>query len=89
MNLYHETPTLWQSLLRQLCPPVELSALTIYDASTQHHVRQIERQRAPRVDSTAGHAVPMMAILTEPGKYYASGTDVLLLENTPDSKIGA
>jgi hypothetical protein len=89
VKLYYETPTLWDSLVRQIYPPVALAQLQIFDSSTQHHVTQIERRLEPQVDSTVGRAVPMMAILTEPGTYYASGTDVLLLENTPDSKIGA
>jgi hypothetical protein len=87
VNLYHETPTLWQSLMRQLYPPVALSDLTIYDASTQHHVLQIERRLEPQVESRAGRAVPMMAILTEPGKYYADGTSVLLPETTPNERV--
>ena len=87
----YETHSLLDDILDVVVPtrPVTLSELQIFDTSTQHHVRQIERLREPRVESDCGQAVPMMAILTEPGKYYASGTDVLLLENTPDSKIGA
>jgi hypothetical protein len=87
VKLYYETPSLWESLMRQIYPPVTLVELQIFDASTQHHVKQIERMRVPQVDSAAGRAIPMMAILTEPGKYYADGAEVLLIENMPDSKM--
>jgi len=61
----------------------------IFDASTQHHVKQIERLRVPQVDSAAGRAIPMMAILDEPGLYIANGTEVLLPELTPSSTIAS
>jgi hypothetical protein len=87
----YETHSLLDDVLDKVIPtrPVTLSELQIFDTSTQHHVRQIERLREPRVESDCGRAVPMMAILDRPGKYYASGTNVLLLENKPNSKIGA
>ena len=84
MNLYHETPTLWQSLLRQLCPPVELSALTIYDAGTQHHVRQIERLREPCVESDCGRAIPMMVILgARSGRWEINGSTIEEVSSVP------
>lgn len=85
MKLYYETPTLWESLMRQIYPPVTLAELQIFDASTQHHVRQIERRCIPVVESSAGRAIPMMAILTKPGRYLATGTSVLL---TPSDSEG-
>jgi hypothetical protein len=88
MNLYHETPTLWQSLVRQIYPPIALDELQIFDASTQHHVTQIERRLEPAVDSTAGRAIPMMAILgAESGRWIADGTNVLLRDHEPDGTL--
>ena len=87
MNLYHETPTLWQSLLDHLLPPITLPELQIFDASTQHYLRQIERRREPVVDSSAGRAVKMSAILRTPGKYYADGSGVLLPATDSDGTL--
>ena len=59
----------------------------IFDASTQHHLKQIERLRTPVVESAAGSAIPMMAILDEPGLYIANGTEVLLPAAKPDGTL--
>jgi hypothetical protein len=59
----------------------------IFDASTQHHVLQMERRLEPVVDSAAGRAIPMMAILDEPGTYVAIGTEVLLPAAKPDGTL--
>jgi hypothetical protein len=89
VKLYYETPTLWESLVRQIYPPVALAELQIFDSSTQHHVTQIERRLEPQVDSAVGRAIPMMAILDQPGKYYASGTEVLLREAERKGTLGS
>lgn len=94
MKMYfdYETKSLLSSLLDHLCPttPVALDELQIFDASTQHHVRQIERMHTdwPAQDeSEVGHAIPMLAILDTPGKYTANGTEVLLLGADPDGTL--
>ena len=91
MKLYFdfETHSLLDDILAAVSPvrPVTLDELQIFDASTQHHIRQIERLREPFVDSTCGRAIPMMAILDEPGLYIANGTEVLLPAAKPDGTL--
>lgn len=64
-----ESCSLWDMLF----PPLTLSDLRIVDASTFHHVRQIERRRAPQVESRAGRAVGMRLVANE-GKFTGDGT---------------
>jgi hypothetical protein len=80
----YETSSLIDDVLESLSPtkPVSVAELQIFDASTQHHVKQIERMRVPQVDSAAGRAIPMMAILDEPGTYVADGGVVSRVEKT-------
>jgi hypothetical protein len=89
---YYETRSLLDDILAAVSPvrPVTLADLQIFDASTQHHVKQMERRHYDWLlpdDSEIGRTVTMTAILDRPGKYYADGAKVLLIENMPDSKI--
>jgi hypothetical protein len=64
-----------KSLAEILFPAVELEDLQIFDASTIHHVKQIERLREPQVDSECGEAIPMTLIARE-GKFVVDGQSV-------------
>jgi hypothetical protein len=58
-----------------LFPRVTLAELQIFDASTQHHIKQMERARKPQVDSEVGKAVSMTLIARE-GKFVADGQSI-------------
>lgn len=96
MKLYFdfETHSLLDDILAAVSPvrPVSLDDLQIFDASTQHHVKQLERMHSdwPQQDdvSAAGRAIPMTAILgAESGRWIADGTNVLLRDHTPDGTL--
>lgn len=97
MKLYFdfETHSLLDDILAAVSPvrPVSLDDLQIFDASTQHHVKQLERMHSdwPQQDdvSAAGRAIPMTAILERPGRYAVDGTAVLLLSPDPDGTVGS
>jgi hypothetical protein len=64
-----------ESLAEILFPRVEFAQLQIFDASTQHHLKQIERRREPQVESEVGQAVPMTLIARE-GKFVSDGQSI-------------
>jgi hypothetical protein len=68
-----------KSLAEILFPKIELAELQIFDASTQHHLKQIERRREPQVESEVGQAVPMTLIARE-GKFVADGQSIRRVE---------
>lgn len=87
MKLYHEVSTPFVALQNLVARALRIEDPFIFDASTQHHIRQIERRREPHVESKAGRAIPMMAILDRPGWYIATGTQVLLRLADPDARM--
>ena len=64
-----------RSIMEILFPRVTLAELQIFDASTQHHIKQMERARKPQVESEAGKAVSMTLIARE-GKFVADGQSI-------------
>lgn len=68
-----------KSIAEILFPRVGVEDLQIFDASTQHHLKQIERRREPQVESEVGQAVPMMLIARE-GKFVADGQSIRRIE---------
>lgn len=64
-----------RSIAEILFPAIDLEDLQIFDASTQHHVKQIARRREPDVDSECGEAIPMTLIARE-GKFVVDGQSV-------------
>ena len=71
--MFHLTES--RSLAEILFPRVTLAELQIFDASTQHHMRQIARRREPQVESEVGQAIPMTLIARE-GKFVADGQSI-------------
>lgn len=64
-----------RTIMEILFPRVTLAELQIFDASTQHHIKQMERAREPQVESEAGKAVSMTLIARE-GKFVADGQNI-------------
>lgn len=64
-----------RSIAEILFPAVDLEDLQIFDASTQHHVKQIERRREPVVESEIGQAKTMKLIARE-GKFISDGRSI-------------
>ena len=64
-----------RTIMEILFPRVTLAELQIFDASTQHHLKQIARRREPQVDSEIGKAVSMTLIARE-GKFVADGQSI-------------
>jgi hypothetical protein len=67
-----------KSLIEIIFPSVELADLQIFDASTQYHVKQLERMHSDwpeQDDSEVGQAIPMMLTARE-GKFIADGQSI-------------
>ena len=64
-----------RTIMEILFPRATLAELQIFDASTQHHIKQMERARQPQVESEAGKAVSMSLIARE-GKFVADGQSI-------------
>jgi hypothetical protein len=68
-----DSPNLIERLARLLYPPVQAHELSVRDASTRHHARQLARRCHPEVESAIVAKHEWAANFNKPGKYVYEG----------------